>query len=327
MRAIQVMVGILVAVTSGCGFLDSDRGEHRLGVRFVERSGQAQTAGRLTQALSSGVEGLYFGELEMVAYDYRPGAAVQAGQGFGFDQHPDWSYWVALQSGHDAGRDNVLEPGEQLDFATMNGDFARSLEQEFVDDVGEFEIDFFEVYMYRTGVIHDGAYYGMNAENNGHDQHPLHKYPQWSTIDDTYCMPQFPGIPEHSQDVSVLFARSDWFPQAVVVNFHGNTGGADAYTVAASSIPLTQDQENLLTSLVGQGTRRRFYDNLVVIPFAGPKVVDLTAGTTGPTALTVDVNFDLSDILDPATDLDIPQVVFKGDASHVPFGLTVSFDD
>ena len=48
------------------------------------------------------IQGLYFGELEIVAYQYRPGASLQTGQHFGTNGTHDWSYWVVLQSGHDA---------------------------------------------------------------------------------------------------------------------------------------------------------------------------------------------------------------------------------
>jgi hypothetical protein len=320
----------VAAALAGCA---GAAGEQKLAARLVGKSGQALASQQL--ALMNGFEGLYFGELEIVAYDHRPGEAVQASGGFGRTGGPsaDWSYWVALQSGHDAGRDNVLAPGQQIDFAAMNGDFARPIEQEFVDQVGAFEIDFFEVYLYRTGVIHGGKYYGQNAELNGHTQHPLHKYPQWSSIDDAFCSPEFPGVPASTQDVNVLFARSDWFPVAGVVSIGGDN---QTLTIDSSTITLSQTQQELLESLVNQGTGRRFYSHLVIIPFNGPVAVDL-AGTATPVPgatqtvaagdLVVTVDFDLTDVLDAATDFSAPRVVYKGDQQNVPFGLAISFDN
>lgn len=322
----SILASSLAVAVAACAGTGAD--SSTFGTRLVDRSqGQA-----LTDEAVQAIEGLYLGELEMVAYDYRPGDSVQASGGFGNGDPSDWSYWIPLQSGHDAGRDNVLKVGEQVDFTAMNGDYARPLEQEFIDAVGSFEIDFFEVYMHRTGVVREGEYYGMNAELNGLDRHPLHKYADWSTVPDHFCTPEYPGFPEVGQDVNVFFARKDWFPAPVVLQMEQN--GQGPATVGFSSVELTVDQETKLLSLVNQGTMRRFYDNLVIIPFDGPVVVDLTNGQTGSGSgntinqsnLRVTVNFDLADIIDDATDWQAPRVVYKGDASNVPFGLSVAFE-
>ncbi len=339
-RATSLIAGALLW---SCGASSDFDG--RLGARFSDRSGLAKN-GTASSGLSP-VEGLYFGELEIVAYDHRPGEALQASGGFGNGNPSDWSYWVALQSGHDAGRDNVLAVGQQIDFASMNGDYARPIEQAYVDGVGRFEVDFLEVYLYRTGVLHGGAYYGMNADLNGLSTHPLHKYPQWSGYPDAYCNPEFPGVPAGGQDLNVFFARSDWFPQPMVVRV--NIDGANPPVIESASPALTADQVTRLTSLLTQGTRRRIYRDLLVIPYAGPVVLDLTNGQTPPATsggqsgtpapsltsagnvvnaqnVSVSVNFDLSDILDAPTDFAVPRVVYKGDANHVPFGLTLLFE-
>jgi hypothetical protein len=322
----------LVACEPGASF------DGKLGARFRDRSALPGL---------SVIEGLYFGELEIVAYDHRPGQSLQASGGFGNGNPSDWSYWVALQSGHDAARDNVLALGQQIDFDAMNGDFARPIEQEFVDGVGRFEVDFLEVYLHRTGILYNGAYFGMNADLNGLSMHPLHKHPQWSSYDDQYCTPEFPGFPAGGQDLNVFFARSDWFPQAMRVRV--SIDGTSPPVIEASSPALTSSQTAQLLSLLEQGTRRRFYRDLLVIPYAGPVVLDLTNGQTPPATdggqpgtpapsltsagnvvnaanVAVSVNFDLSDTLDAATDLQVPRVVYKADSNGVPFGLDVSFE-
>jgi hypothetical protein len=228
----------------------------------------------------------------------------------------------------------------------MNGDYARPIEQEFVDGVGRFDVDFLEVYLYRTGVLYAGAYYGMNADLNGLSSHPLHKYAQWSGYADTYCMPEFPGVPAGGQDLNVFFARADWFPLPTVVRVH--IDGVNPPVIESASPALTADQAAKLTSLLTQGTRRRFYRDLLIVPYAGPVVLDLMNGQTPPAVdgqsgtpapsltsagnvvnardVAVSVNFDLSDILDAASDFSVPRIVYKGDANHVPFGLALSFD-
>lgn len=336
--AVLSSVALAVACTSSPSF------DGKLDARFVDHGGQALVVERAS-ALSA-LQGLYFGELEIVAYDHRPGEALQASGGFGRGTPGDWSYWIALQSGHDAGRDNVLQLGQQIDFTAMNGDYARPIEQEFIDQVGRFELDFVEVYMMRTGVIHDGKYYGMNADLNGLDRHPLHKYPQWSSIDDTFCLPEYPGVPAGGQDLNVFFARRDWFPAPVVVRM---AAGAAGPVVESSTPALTADQRQKIESLVSQGTQRRFYQDLLFVPYDGPVALDLANGQTPPPlpdggtvaagpALTsagsvvnaknvaLSVNFDLADILAASTDFQTPRVVYKGDANNVPFGLQLTLE-
>ncbi|HEX5754710.1 MAG TPA: hypothetical protein VFZ09_51475 [Archangium sp.] len=333
--------GLLLGGGVGCDLLQSARSpELKLPTRFVEKRQSAQ-AGTLQQALTS-IQGLYFGELELVAYDYRPGVTIpQTGQHFGGNGTRDWSYWVVLQSGHDAARDNVLQPGQQIDISALDNGYSTPPEQDFVDQVGSFDIDLFEVYLYRTGVISNNTYYGMNADGNGSPVHPLHKYPALASLDDHFCAPEFPGQPSNIQDVNVFFVRSDWFPRSVVVNTRQEaTTSPPRLVIDHTSIPLTPDQESLVLSLVNNGTQRRFYSNLLFIPFSGPVSVDLTGtgtpvgGGTTPAPhhyvagdFRISVNFDLSDIIDEsATDLSVPRVRYKGDAQHVPFGLSVSFD-
>jgi hypothetical protein len=328
----SITAGALLAACSS-----SSNPNPKLSSRFVDSRGKSGTQ----QQSLGGLEGLYFGELEIVAYDYRPGQAVQNHAPSSGFTSPNWSYWIALANGYDNSRDNVLASSGQLDFSEF-GDNAPDIEQPFIDSVGAFDIDFLEVYLYRTGLIQNGQYYGMNADLNGLDKHPLHKYPQWATIPDTYTMPLFPGFPNGGQDVNVLFARNDWFPTALTVLIDQNTR-----KVASSSIPLTADQTAKIESLVGEGTTRRFYQNLVIVPFAGPISVGLTGQTLpdggiqgaaggGTSAsgnqflaenLQITVNFNLSDILDASTDLAAtpPAIAYKGDANNVPFGLTVTF--
>lgn len=285
---------------------------------------------------STPIQGLYFGELELVAYNYRPGAATQTGQSFGFNGTHDWSYWVVLQSGHDTSRDNVLMPHQEIDVATLDDGFGDPPEKDFIDKVSVFDIDLFEVYLYRTGVIYNNVYYGMNADFNGLQVHPLHKYPALSSLEDHYCTPEFPGQPTSIQDEGVFFARPDWFPQPVIVNMKQDGNTPPALVIDHSSIPLTTDQENIILSLVNNGTQRRYYDNLVFIPFSTPVSVDLNGSGTPSSVpgahqyvvgkFRISVNFDLTNIINPDTDWSVPRVVYNGDARNVPFGLSVSFD-
>ncbi len=282
---------------------------------------------------ASDFKGIYFGELEIVAYSYRPDEAIQS-LGFGGDRVTpgNWSWWVALQSGHTDGRDNVLVPGGIIDFNALNGDYGRSLDEEYVNAVGEFRVDFFEINTYRTGIVIGEYYFGMNAEENGMEGHPLYKYPEWSSYEDYFTMPVFSGVGDFEfgsdQSLSVLFARNDWFPDPVLIQM-ANTSPD---TVADASITLTDNQKDLIESLVNEGTGRRFCGRFVVIPFDGPHTYILDG-----TPPTVTVDFDLSYAVNfAASDLEpeswlVPDggatVVYNADENGIPFGLSISFDE
>ncbi len=319
----RVVVGsLLLGSATGCMPWSSADGPE-LTARLVETSNQG-----------GAVQGFYMGELEMVAYDHRPGQTRQAGQHFGFTGTQDWSFWVAIQSGHEAARDVVLQPGQQLDSATLNDGITRDgPDREFVTQVGVFDIDLFEVLFHRTGVIHNNVYYGMNADLNGLLTHPLHKYPAWASIEDRYCEPEYPGS-ERSQDLNVFFVRSDWFPQAVNVTAEQEPGTTPIrLTITRSSLPLTTDQRSLILSLINNSTQRRGYNNLLFVPMPGPVSVKLedTGGTLGANEyladkLRITVNYDMSDILHPDTNWSTPRVRYNGDAHHIPFDLSLVFE-
>jgi hypothetical protein len=322
-RSVLLSMPLMGFIVAGCASEPKEDSPDGLLRARLSEVGERPELRRTARSTFSPVEGLYFGELEIVAYDYRPGETVQAGDGFG--SSIDWSYWLALPSGHDSARDNVLAPGEQVDFEAMSGDFVRPIESSFVDTIGAFEFDILEVFIHRTGVIYDGAYYGMNADGNGLSMHPLHKYPAWATIDDTFCMPEYPGVVPGNQDINVMFVRDDWFSVPTQVRIGAGTGGP---VVESASTPLDADQESLVLSLVTHGTQRRSYRDLLFIPYGSAVTADLTGGvgSSGSIAgdVQVDVHFDLTDILAEDTDLSVPRVVYAGDASNVPFGLEMA---
>jgi hypothetical protein len=260
-----------------------------------------------------------------VAYDHRPGESLQANSGFG--NGTDWSYIVPLANGHDDGRDNLLHPGEALDMAAWAGAYRVDNDPsllEALEEMGSFDVDLFEINMHRTGVVFEGEYYGMNADLNGLDKHPLHKYPELAAIPDTYVLPEYQAI-GGAQDVNVVFVREDWLEVPKVVEM-GESG-----TVVEATPALTTEQSALIESMVQQGTMRRFYTNLILIPYDGPVTLDFSGEadegetTFGTGNVVAEVAFDLTDILADETDFETPRLVYKADGNNVPFGITLDF--
>lgn len=325
---------VALAFLGGCE-LFSRRAPNAISVRY-EESGLGTM-----QTLSGGagaIQGLYFGELEIVAYHYRPGEAIQTSDGFasGFG-NLDWSHYVVVQSGQPAARDVVLFSNDVIDIDELNADFRREVSREYVEEVRTFWIDVFEVNLHGNGVIFENVFYGANAEGNGLETHPLHRYPPFSDIPDHFAYTRVTGFPGDDQTHNVLFVRNDWFSEPVQVQMT-NGGGGNEYEVAWSSSSLTEFQADILVSLAEGGTSRRFYSNFVIVPYGEVRSVDFSRDET----ITAVVRFDFSDAIDFSpgkTDLQAIRDEFWGqhtnngiylwfntDEFGVPMGLDVQFE-
>lgn len=325
----RVTTGVLVvAVLAGCNLLGSGQAG---AIRVLFREGDATRS----PGASGSVQALYFGELEIVAYHHRPGEPVQTGGFASGHGNADWSHYVVVQSGHPAARDIVLFSDGAVDFDELNDSYAPEISREYLDAVGVFTIDFFEVNLFRNGVVIDDTYYGAHAEGNGFDGDHLYRYPEFSEIARHHADTRVDGFPQYDQTHNVLFVRSDWFPEPVQVRLDYED---DRFEATWSSRPLSQFQQEILESLADGGTRRRFYANLVVVPYGQPRSFAIGDGET----VDVTVRFDFSDAVDlgpSRTDLEAIRTVEWGQHGHqdiylwfgtdengVPMGLEVTFN-
>ena len=324
---------VAMAALGGCDVLFW-RAPSPISVRYEESGlGSLQTL----SGGESAIQGLYFGELEVVAYHYRPDEAIQTGgfaSGFG---NLDWSHYVVVQSGHEAARDVVLFSNAAIDIDELNADFRREVSREYVEEVGTFSIDVFEVNLHRNGIIFENQFFGANAEENGLEGHPLHRYPEFVEIADHFAYTRVAGFPEYEQTHNVLFVRSDWFSEPMQVAM-STMGGDSGFEVAWSSADLSEFQEHILISLAEGGTARRGYGNLIIVPYGVVRSVDFPRDET----ITAVVRFDFSDAIDFSpgkTDLDAIRDEFWGqhtnngiylwfntDEFGVPMGLEVQFE-
>ncbi len=288
---------------------------------------------RFSETNGTTVQGLYFGEFEIAAYHYRPGQSVQT-EGFGGPGNNDWSHYVVLQSGHPDARDVVLFSNDVVDVNALDPEGDPQVSREYLNTVGTFDIDVLEFNLYRNGVIIDNVYYGAHAEGNGFEgDHPLFRYPEWSDIPQHHATTRVAGFETNDQTHNVMFVRDDWFSEPVLVRLERPV---TQYQVAWSSQPLSNFQRDILVSLATDGTTRRFYSNLIIVPYGPVRTVDLAEGEE----VAVTVRFDFSDAIDFSegrTDLqtirDVPwpqhhgiYLWFKTDEEGIPMGLSVEFD-
>lgn len=326
-----VIVSVSTCLPSGSLFPN----DASIGAVFVE--GGTSRQARTITGQNGRIDGMYFGELEIVAYQYSPGFTDTGGFGYngagdGTGKQGDWAYFVVLQSGHEAARDIVLKSGQIVDIGAFNADYSYELNTDFTDVYDSFSIDFFEVNVHRSGVILDNVYYGMNAEYNGLDEHPLHGYPELAGIPDYYRNTNIEGFPSQEQSFSIFFARDDWFPDPVLVQL-AEDWEEHTFTYAWSSSSLSDEQIAKLESLATNGTGRRFYGNLVIVPYDGPALLSVNRDAPGMEFPSAVVSFEYDTLLSDATwndyvaddflDHDIIYLL----KDSVPFGLTVDFVD
>ncbi|TVQ21220.1 MAG: hypothetical protein EA383_17355 [Spirochaetaceae bacterium] len=328
-------VGLIITL-SGCQLLGSVFGAQDifLNVRFSETNPSSSSLLRAsTTTESDDPSVLYFGELELVAYSYRPGESVQNHQSRSGFSGSDWSYYVALASGYDWSRDILLSRGSQIDFSEVAGTDTPDVSEQFVNEVGSMRVDVFEAYLHRMGVVIDGEYFGMNAELNGLDWHPLHRSADLGEIPDFFADTYFQGFDDPDQNLNVFFVSNDWFTTPGRIRLQSTDYTNTELEVRDHTFDdgLSTEQESFILNLVNDGTTRRFYTSVVIVPYGAPVYIDFSQSTP----LNVDVQFDLSGSVDwDQTDLEALResswtdgnLYFSADDNFIPFGLSVSFD-
>jgi hypothetical protein len=349
---VLAVLGLALSACSGKGGSDSSSssgvGTTDLGVNLVDSTSSSmamssKVMSRLQAQSVSPIQGMYFGEMEIVAYNYRPGETVQTNNTFSTN-NTDWSHWIVLSSGYDASRNNVLKHSGAIDLAKLRGGYDSTPDYNFVSKAGSFSVDILEVYMYRIGVVQNDNVYAFDQAPAGKSS-IVYKYPEFSTfpINDTSSV--FPGIDrgmESVDEINVLFVRDDWFsqPVSILMDEHALTP-----TVQSSSVALNQFQTTIIESMIAQGTNRRFYNNIMVIPFKnfhgpiktifptpenltksvlsrGGKTVQVQDPQLWADQIKVNVKFDFNNLLmeDPTVS---NKVKFNSDINSVPCGLDV----
>ncbi|MBM9576982.1 hypothetical protein JWG45_07425 [Leptospira sp. 201903070] len=295
---------------------------------FIQRSHNVFSSSKLASSThpvsNSLLQGVYFGELEIFAYDHRPGEADQEGN---FGSGKDWSHWAVAPSGYEESRNNILKAGEQINPNWYHSERRQRLSER------DFEIDAFEIAMFNTGIVYNNEYYGEYIYNFGEDTDievdPLTKYPEWKGIPKHRVWPTFTGFTSPYNIVSVIFIRNDILTSAANVEIQWNQQNTIP-SIGNTSRSLSAEESNFILSLVEQGTRRRHYLNLVLVPYEGPFTFTFNGESDEAKKryawqdYEIAVSFDLSNGIDTdpnKTDLNIPKILFAADSRNVPLGL------
>lgn len=284
----------------------------------------------------SDIEALYLGELEIVAYDHRPGESLQNNSvtgRFGFTGK-DWSYFTILPSGLPEARDIALFRSGAININDfLEHQYADKpnnyFSEEYLDAEIPFNVDVLEVYMYRTGVVKDGKYFGQNGDFNGHDKHPMHKYANFSSIPNHYARTIWPGINKHSQDISIMFVRSSIIYSPLQITTKRENG---ELVIDQADRIVEQREEDFIKSLINQGTSRRSYAYVNIIPYIGAIEWDFSGNDVPDITVKIDMDkivdinqTDFTEIENTPSGQWNGEMFYLGDLNDIPFGLELSF--
>ncbi|TGK19797.1 hypothetical protein [Leptospira stimsonii] len=155
---------------------------------------------------------------------------------------------------------------------------------------------------------------------------PLTTYPEWTGIPKHRVWPTFSGFTSPYNVMSVIIVRSDILTGTANVQIQWNQEKTMP-SIGSTSRILTLEESNFILSLVKQGTKRRFYMNLIPVPYDGPYTFSFNGESDESKKkyawqnYEIKVSFDLGNGLDtdPAiTDLSIQKILFGADARNVP---------
>lgn len=328
MRNFSLLLLIITIMLASCSLFNPDFGE--ISAEFIEGGSQRNISTKSMTNQTEEISGMCFGELEIVAYQYSPGFASNSGVSGGFASGVDWAHYIVLQSGHPAARDIFLESGGIVDIAALNDTYDFSLEDDFAANFDSFSIDFFEVCVFRSGIVIDDKYFGMSAKLSESQEHPLHNYPELTDIPTYYRETNISGFPSSNQSFSVFFSRSDWFPEPALVTLSEDEDGV--FHFLSSNINLTDTQKEYLESLATNGTYRRFYGNLVIVPYDGPVKFAVTGDGEGMENPVAQVKFNFDNLLSDETYEDFADdqfidadTIYYKLVNDIPFGLSIDF--
>jgi hypothetical protein len=334
-------------------------------------------ASRSVTNQSEEISALYFNGLNIVAYQNSPG--------YGSDGYPfmsyessgngDWAHYVVMNEysvlddttyawGANDPRDIVMLNGGVVDIQAMNRT-PYVLNDYYKSRYDDFRVDFLEISTYLPGIFFNNVFYGEFLEYPypeylaAKKAHLLTKYPQlgdfsiykWITSIGTEIKfrPVLEGMDDLSgNEFSVLFARSDWFPEPVLVGLtldedNVDEWGANKMKFYSSSKPLSSFQKETLLSLINDtrfiGGVRRGY-TYAVVPYSGPVKLALYEDSEGLKNPEFKVSFDFTNILTAETYntivnggafiytggvWGIPGTVFTFAAKNsIPFGISAS---
>lgn len=322
---ISIFILSFILILSSCN-KDEER-EYKFPNLRIEGFSSMQKSG------NNSIEALYFGELEIVAYNYRPGEEIQNNAGFGND-NGDWSYFVLLPGGFESSRDNALFSSGVINISDyLEYQYEEQptfyFEEEYLESGIPFEVDVLEIVMHRTGVVRDGKYYGNNGAFNGHDMHPMHKYPEYSEIPNYFAYTVWPGLESNSsQDINVMFVNDTYISTPLQILTH-EIDGQLVFTQTNRDVSL--QEEEFIKSLINQGTMRRFYTYLNIIPYSGPVVWDFSNNIAPD--ITVKVNMDYIIDINQTNFEEIEtmeqgywgNIYYLGGENDIPFGFNIQF--
>jgi len=310
MKKVSVLIVFaLMLILAGCEGSKSAKFVPTIGAKLIGGSSSSSITKSVDREVASTpqIDALGMQQLEIVAYQYSPGYTDDSGfANKGIINN--WAYDVICQGGLVQSR--IVESGKTVDITDFTNGYVTPISDKFIATHSSFSVDFLEVYIHVPGIFVNNYYYGEEA--GGNDFSYIKTYAQFANVIPVYCASSTSAFLGQTNCINALLARSDWFPNAVAIKLEP-AQSAVGYEITSvigdlSGIIIFADgstisQKDMILSMVNNGTERRSYDTIFIVPYGAPVQVATTengVGIKNPQANIV-FNFDWSSMITPAT--------------------------
>jgi len=338
----------VTGVTGGTGGTGVT-GNNRIGAKFVTHTSSKKNVSRSITNQTEEISGMFFGDLEIMAYQYSPGFVntdiflyPNNGPYDGYDHnggyiHPkDWAPYRILAYGNKS--IFILPNGGEVDLSEFEHPYQIIYTPQFTDTWDNFNIDFFQVSVQYIGVVFNDILYGQDvwapdSINGSYNllewlrlEHPTLK----KSIKTPVYIEGFeyhPGGPNMAVNIpfTILFARSNWFPEPVFVRLFSWENNA----VQWSSKTITEHQKNMLVSWANNAAFGILGSNinLLIVPYGELVKFAVKEGSTGMKSPEFRISFNYEKLLTTASYNNISDGVIFSATNDLPFGLSVSINE
>jgi len=299
------------------------------------------------------ISGLFIQSMHITLFQHKPGIVSS------YDVR-DWVEYRLINNTVRPNRWNhVLRNGETLDLIEMNGGETVQEQIFFLDSI---TADFIELNLSpgSLGIIFNDEFWAYDtlAYYNRHFgvdpiESSLHRYPDLANIPyhnlgewDYTVMANAQWGEEPRMKIenvplvassSIVFARSDWFPEPTYVIFEYVVNEIEDKLekhLYDSSIVLSDWQINLLSSLIDHlHTNISIHKGFMLIPYDGPLVWSINGLGQGVSNPEFSFSFDFTNLLTEETyesiindDPEDVQIVYRL-INNIPYGLNFTFKD
>ena len=314
----------------------------KINAKFVTPARQNRNVSRSLFDQNEDIGGMHFALLDIVAHQYSPGFTDTGINGDYINRViNNWAHYIILDDRFPEARNIVLfNDGSEINLAALSH-YQFSISEHFRNTYDNFSVDFMEINVSFPGVFFRNTFFGgLNTQEEAYLRANYPTLSNFSLYDFGFPFyPNMEGFPDIDVGFSIVFARSDWFPQPVFVRLSG-WSYPETYSFEWSSRPLTEHQKRLVEGIASNPNAAWGRRSHIIIPYGNPVRLAVNEGATGMRNPEFRISFDFTQLLSDETYNNIisggawnqapgsPNPAFTFKASQgIPFGLSVFVAD